>query len=283
MKNMKKKIPVLILLLLIIAAAYFILKKPKNIDELTLFGNIEIRQVDLSFQIAGQIEKMLFEEGDSVNKDNLVAVLDDRDYRANLQKAEAEVTRTAAISKNAAEIFERKYPLCPDNTISKQECDSILNNKNEAEANYQAARANKAYAKNQLDYTKIYAPEDGILTVRVQEPGATVQKSQPIYTLVKNKPIWIRTYVSEKDLGNIKYDMPAKVLTDTTDPKTGEKREYKGRIGFISPVAEFTPKTVQTEDLRTDLVYRIRVYVDQNDSFLRQGMPVTVKIDLKEK
>ena len=70
------------------------------------------------------------------------------------------------------------------------------------------------------------------------------------------------------------------VLTDTIDPNTKKNREYEGQIGYISPVAEFTPKTVQTTDLRTDLVYRIRVYVDNIDEYLRQGMPVTVKINL---
>ena len=58
------------------------------------------------------------------------------------------------------------------------------------------------------------------------------------------------------------------------------KGEYKGYVGYISPVAEFTPKTVQSTDLRTDLVYRIRVYIDDIDEYLRQGMPVTIKINI---
>ena len=58
---------------------------------------------------------------------------------------------------------------------------------------------------------------------------------------------------------------------------------YKGKIGFISPISEFTPKTVQTTELRTDLVYRLRFYVDNPDSILKQGMPVTIKIPLKQK
>ena len=75
--------------------------------------------------------------------------------------------------------------------------------------------------------------------------------------------------------------MKTSVLTDTIDPETNKPREYTGWIGYISPVAEFTPKTVETTELRTDLVYRIRVYVYEVDEFLRQGMPVTIKIDLK--
>ena len=99
----------------------------------------------------------------------------------------------------------------------------------------------------------------GTVTVRVQEPGATVNKGQIVYTISKTKPVWIRAYVNETDLGNIKYGQQATVFTDSVDPKTGKHREYQGYIGYISPVAEFTPKTVQSTDLRSSLVYRIRV------------------------
>ncbi|CDC21870.1 MAG: efflux RND transporter periplasmic adaptor subunit [Candidatus Gastranaerophilaceae bacterium] len=278
---MKKRAIVAILILLIIAAAVYLLTKKKpNPDELTLYGNIEIRQVDLSFQVPGQISLMLKEEGDSVKKGELVALLDDRDYKSNLEKAAADVLKTSALSKDASSKYARQAPLCADSTVSKQECDTLLNTKNKTKADYDAAVAQKTFAKNQLDYTKIYAPDDGTITVRVQEPGATVNKGQVVYTIAKTKPVWIRAYVNESDLGNIKYGMKARVLTDSKDPKTGQNREYEGRIGYISPVAEFTPKTVESTDLRTDLVYRIRVYVDEIDDFLRQGMPTTIKINL---
>lgn len=278
---MKKKILALVLLIAIIGGAvYFLTREKKNPDELTLYGNIEIRQVDLSFQVSGQIEKMLKEEGDSVKKGELVAVLDDKDYRSNLEKASADVNKTLALSGDASSKYERQAPLCADDTVSKQECDTLLYNKNKTKADYEAAAAAKTYAKNQLDYTKIYAPDEGTITVRVQEPGATVNKNQIVYTMSKTKPVWIRAYVNETDLGNIKYGMSADVYTDSVNPKTGEKRVYKGYIGYISPVAEFTPKTVQSTDLRTDLVYRIRVYVDDIDEYLRQGMPTTIKINI---
>lgn len=278
---MKKRAIVAILILLIIAASVYLLTKKKpNPDEVTLYGNIEIRQVDLSFQVPGQISLMLKEEGDSVKKGELVALLDDRDYKSNLEKAAADVLKTSALSKDASSKYARQAPLCADSTVSKQECDTLLNTKNKTKADYDAAVAQKTFAKNQLDYTKIYAPDDGTITVRVQEPGATVNKGQVVYTIAKTKPVWIRAYVNESDLGNIKYGMKARVLTDSKDPKTGQNREYEGRIGYISPVAEFTPKTVESTDLRTDLVYRIRVYVDEIDDFLRQGMPTTIKINL---
>jgi HlyD family secretion protein len=79
--------------------------------------------------------------------------------------------------------------------------------------------------------------------------------------------------VPEPELGLIHPGQPALVVTDSRPD-----RPYEGQIGFISPVAEFTPKSVETPELRTDLVYRLRVVVDDPDPGLRQGMPVTVRI-----
>ena len=278
---MKKKLAVIVLLLVIIGTCiYFLTRKKENPNELTLYGNIEIRQVDMSFQVGGQLLKMLKEEGDSVKKDELIAVLEDKDYKANLEKASADVNKTLALKNDAESKYNRNLPLCTDNTVSQQECDNLLNTRDKTRADYEAALAAKNFAKNQLDYTKIYAPDEGTVTVRVQEPGATVNKGQIVYTISKTKPVWIRAYVNETDLGNIKYGQKATVFTDSVDPKTGKHREYQGYIGYISPVAEFTPKTVQSTDLRTSLVYRIRVYVDDIDEYLRQGMPTTTKINL---
>lgn len=285
---MKKKILVLVLIFLIllisgICVFFYNSSKKGNSNELTLYGNIEIRQVDLSFQVAGLVSKLLKEEGDTVKKGELIAVLDEKDYDANFKKAEAEVERTLAIQKDASDKYNRYAPLADDNTVSKQEVESLYNAQNKANADYKAAAANKDYLSNQLKYTKLYAPEDGIVMIRVVEPGSNVSKGQPVYTMAKTNPVWVRVYVNETDLGNIKYGQEVNVYTDTINPNTGKKREYKGQIGYISPVAEFTPKTVQSTDIRTDLVYRVRVYINDTDEYLRQGMPVTVKVDLISK
>lgn len=281
---MRKKVIIAVVILLILGlAVLFLTRKSDNKNELELYGNIEIRQVDLSFQVSGQISKMLKEEGDHVKKGDLLAVLDDKDYKTNLEKASADIDKTVALKEDAQSKYDRNLPLCEKDIVSKQECESLLHLKNKTKADYESALAQKTFANNQLNYTKIYAPEEGIITVRVQENGATVTKGQPVYTMAKTKPVWIRAYVNETDLGNIKYGMKVKVYTDTVNPKTGNKREYNGYIGYISPVAEFTPKTVQSTDIRTSLVYRIRVYVDDIDDYLRQGMPTTIKIDLTSK
>lgn len=279
----KKKIIALVLIILIAGICIFFYKanKKDTSNELTLFGNIEIRQVDLSFQVPGLVSNLLKEEGDTVKKGELVAVMDESDYNANFKRAAAEVDRTLATQKDAVDKYNRYAPLGIDDTVSKQEVESLYNAQNKANADYKAAIENKNYLSNQLKYTKLYAPEDGIIMVRVVEPGSNVQKGQPVYTMAKTSPVWVRAYVNEKDLGNIKYGQEVNVYTDTTDPNTGKKREYKGQIGYISPVAEFTPKTVQSTDTRTDLVYRIRVYINDIDEYLRQGMPVTITVNLK--
>ena len=278
---MKKKIIALILILLMVGIFFVVKSRGKtNPNELTLYGNIEIRQVDLSFQVSGLVSKLLKEEGDTVKKGELIAVLDEQDYNANFKRAEAEVERTLASQKDATDKYKRYAPLGEDDTVSKQEVESLYNAQNKANADYNAAKANRDYLSNQLKYTKLYAPEDGIIMVRVQEPGSNVQKGQSVYTMAKTNPVWVRAYVNETDLGNIKYGDGVNVYTDTVNTATGKKREYKGQIGYISPVAEFTPKTVQSTDTRTNLVYRIRVYINNTDEYLRQGMPVTIKVDL---
>lgn len=279
---MKKKIAIIVILIVVIGGLYlYNHRQKKNPNELELFGNVEIRQVDLGFRVEGKIAKMLAEEGDAVKKGQLVAFLEDTNYKSTYEKNLADIKAFSANSANAEAQYQRNLPLCADGTTSKQECDTLLNTRNSSKATLDASIAASKGAKKNLADTKIYAPEDGIIMTRVQEPGAVVEPSQVVYTMAKSKPIWVRAYIPETNLANVKYGMKAKVLTDTVNPKTGKKREYVGQVGYISPVAEFTPKTVQTEDLRTDLVYRIRVYIYDIDEYLRQGMPVTVILTLK--
>jgi HlyD family secretion protein len=141
------------------------------------------------------------------------------------------------------------------------------------EATVASAQARLEKAQTALADATLLAPSKGIISVRAREPGAIVQAGQTVYTLTLNDPVWIRAYVSQPRLGRIKPGMPVKV---TIDSMPG--RQYDGTVGFISPEAEFTPKTVQTEQVRDDLVYRIRVIASDPDNVFRQGMPVAVLI-----
>ncbi len=278
-----KKLVMMFAVLLVIGGAatgVFWWMRP-DASALVLYGNIDIRQVDLSFQVGGRIASMLKDEGDTVQKGEVIAILDKRDYKAALDEAEAQLEYAHAMLDDAETRFKRKTPLCKDKIVSELECDTLTFNKNAAEAQLALARAQLENAQNKFDYTELWAPDDGIITVRAQEPGAIVAETQKVYTLSKTTPVWARVFVPEPYLGRITYGMKATILTDSLDPKTNEKKSYEGTIGYISPVSEFTPKTVQSTDLRPDLVYRVRVYVDNVDDFLRQGMPVTVKLNLQ--
>ena len=281
---MKKFIIMLILLSIVVGGLYYYNHKEKSDPNvLELFGNIEIRQVDLSFRVEGKIAKMLVEEGDTVKKGQLLATLEDETYKSTYEKDLANIELNKSLSANANDKYQRHIPLCADGTTSKQECEDLYSNKNSTAAALAESLASVKGAKKNLDDSKLYAPDDGIIMTRVQEPGAVAEPSQAIYTMAKTKPVWVRAYIPETSLANVKYGMKARVFTDTVNPQTSKKREYVGEVGYISPVAEFTPKTVQTTDLRTDLVYRVRIYIYDLDEYLRQGMPVTVKLDLTSK
>jgi HlyD family secretion protein len=142
-------------------------------------------------------------------------------------------------------------------------------------AQFRQEEAAVTQSERRLSDSDLIAPGAGIILTRAREKGAIVQAGETVFTLTLASPVWVRTYVNERDLGRIRPDMPAEVRTDSAPNKV-----YPARIGFISPTAEFTPKTVETRELRTDLVYRLRVIVDNPDGGLRQGMPVTVTLDL---
>ena len=141
----------------------------------------------------------------------------------------------------------------------------------QARAASRADAARLALAKRRLVDTEIFAPNEGIILTRVREPGAIVAAGETICNLSLKSPVWVRSYIEEPDLGHVKPGMRAEVRTDSGG-------SYLGQVGFISPVAEFTPKSVETRALRTSLVYRVRVVIEDSDDGLRQGMPVTVTI-----
>ncbi|MGD9592429.1 MAG: secretion protein HlyD [Candidatus Berkiella sp.] len=216
-----------------------------------------------------------------------------------IQEAIALVNQQQATYENTEKIFNRKKDLLQKNYASKQEYDDAFAAQKEARAKLKTAqealklikegfrvedieaanaqldaiKAQLAIAEIKLHDTDLVAPNDGVILTRIQEPGAILSIGSPVYSLSLINPVWVRAYVSETNLGRIKPGMKALVYTDSEPDKP-----YQGHIGFISPVAEFTPKNIETKELRTDLVYRLRIIVNDKDGFLKQGMPVTAII-----
>jgi len=143
----------------------------------------------------------------------------------------------------------------------------------QAEAQLKADEAQLALLRRQLADTELHAPLDGVVRSRLVEPGEIVSPQKAAFTLAITNPKWIRAYIAEPDLGSVREGLAASVTTDAFP-----SRAFDGWVGFISPMAEFTPKTVQTEELRSSLVYEIRVFVKDPADQLRLGMPATVHL-----
>ena len=121
-----------------------------------------------------------------------------------------------------------------------------------------------------IEMSTLRAPTNGVILKLYKEPGSIVTAGADVFELALSDQYWVRAYVDEPSLGAIKRGEKMWIETDA------RKKPYSGHIGFISPVAEFTPKNIETTALRPDLVYRFRVIVDDPDAKLKQGMPVTI-------
>ncbi|MGB3211581.1 MAG: secretion protein HlyD [Desulforhopalus sp.] len=323
---MKKAMRIVGLLIIMVAlgAGVIYLKQEKQSDHFALYGNVDIREVDLGFRVSGKLLEMRFEEGDTVKQGDILATLDAEPYQNELEAADARVDRANALLdkfekgsrpqeiksgkaqveeaqaayNNALRDFNRQTDLFATKATSRKSVDQAQARHDETRARLQSAmealalleegfrsedivvsrqelreaRARYETAKTRLQDTRLISPNDGILITRIQEPGTILAAGAPVYTMLLRNPIYIRAYVAEPDLGNIAPGTAVEITTDSTDTI------YQGRIGFISPRAEFTPKNVETADLRTDLVYRLRIIAEDTDNGLRQGMPVTIRL-----
>jgi HlyD family secretion protein len=272
-----KRVIFVIVLLAVIGAGglyYYNSYEDKNSHIITLYGNIDIREADLGFRVFGRLQKMNFEEGDRVKKGDQLALLDQKPYLDLMHASKADAEQKKIAYDNSGRIAERKDQLLKSKFASTEETELAQTTRDQNLAALHVAQANLDTTNTNLADTVIYAPSDGMILSRVKEPGTILNPGDVVYVLALDIPIWARVYISEKDLGRIFLGMKAKVYTDSNPNKP-----YQGQVGFISPVAEFTPKTVETEELRTKLVYRLRVIISNPDKFLRQGMPVTVELD----
>jgi HlyD family secretion protein len=322
---MKKQIIVPIVVLALSAGSYFLYRHVRPADrEATLYGNVDIRDVALSFRVAGRVADIMVDEGDTVEEGDALATLDaeplinarnaaeaalasivarnaliHKGNRAeDIAQASAKVEAAKAALLNAQQQYKRYSTILTSGAVSQDLLDSAMSARDQAAANLKAAEelfgalsagfreeekaesdamlkqaaANLETCRLAVKDAMLTAPSGGTILSRAIEKGAMVQAGSPAFSLSLTSPVWVRAYVEEPQLGY--FGLGAKVAL-YTDSRPNEP--YSGTVGFVSPTAEFTPKTVETPDLRTALVYRIRIVVNDPDPMLRQGMPVTVK------
>jgi HlyD family secretion protein len=145
----------------------------------------------------------------------------------------------------------------------------------QARAKVQVAAETAKQARQQLNYTELSAPMDGVVLSTVAEAGEYLNPASPVLTLGQMDKPWLRAYIHESALGRMKLGQEVSVTTDAFADK-----KYAGRVSYISSQAEFTPKTVQTFDERVKLMYRIKVLLDNPEKELKPGMPADGIIDL---
>jgi HlyD family secretion protein len=274
-----------------------------RIDSLAVDEGDEVK----AGQVIATLDKKYFDDDlrlARARRDNAQATLARLEHGSRpeeIASAKAQVAEQRATVTRSEQDFERAERLVGQGAVSRETFDSARSALDEARARLKAAEEAERMAvigprqedidagraqlaaedaaviqsERRLHDSELIAPSDGVILTRARERGAIVSAGETVFTVTLASPVWVRTYVNEKDLGRIHPNMAAKVTTDSHPDKV-----YPGRIGFISPVAEFTPKTVETRELRTNLVYRLRVLVDNPDNGLRQGMPVTVTLDL---
>lgn len=145
----------------------------------------------------------------------------------------------------------------------------------QAEAQLHAYQAQLAFLRQQLKDADLLSPAAAVVRSRLLEPGEMSSPQRPVFSLALIDPKWVRAYVGETELGRLHHGVGADIRVDSFPGRT-----YQGWVGFISPIAEFTPKSVQTEELRPTLAYEVRVFVQDPDDDLRLGMPATVSVPL---
>ncbi|WP_368300560.1 secretion protein HlyD [Kluyvera sichuanensis] len=291
---------------------------------LTLYGNVDIRTVNMSFRVGGRLQSLSVDEGDAIKQGQTLGELDKAPFenalmqaKANVATAQAqydlmmagyraeEIAQAAAAVKQAQAAYDyaqsflqRQQGLWSKRLLSANDLENAKSSRDQAlatlksaqdklsqyragnrpqeiaqaKANLEQAQAQLAQSTLDLQDTVLTAPSDGTLLTRAVEPGSMLSAGSTVLTLSLTRPVWVRAYVDEKNLSQAQPGREILLYTDGRPDKP-----YHGKIGFVSPTAEFTPKTVETPDLRTDLVYRLRIIVTDADDSLRQGMPVTLR------
>lgn len=327
MKNKKPLVAVIVIITLVAACVGgWMWYQSERERPLQLFGNVDIRTVNLSFRVGGRLAALQVDEGDAIKAGETLGELDKGPYQNALQQAEANVAAAQAkfdlviagyrdeeIAQAAAQVnqaqaaydyaqnfYQRQQGLWARRVISANDLENARSSSDQAKATLKAARdklsqyrtgnrpqeiaqaqaslqqaeAQLAQARLDLQDTTLIAPSDGTLLTRAVEPGSMLNAGSTVLTLSLTRPVWVRAYVNEVSLNRATPGTEVQIYTDGRPDKP-----YHGKIGFVSPTAEFTPKTVETPDLRTDLVYRLRIIVTDADDSLRQGMPVTVSFN----
>lgn len=282
-----KRFGIIILVIILALVLYFLLssKGEKDKGEISASGTIEITEVEVSSKLAGRIEKLLVDEGDSVLKDQVLIELETKELQAQIKQAQAayqvslaQLAQSKSNSENLKTNLERTRQLFKAGSATQQQLDDQETKYQMAKDQFNSAthltEQNKAMIdliKVNLDNMVIKSPINGLVLSKNTEIGEVVSPGSSLLTLGDLFRPWVKIYIKEPDLGKVKLGQKAQVKIDSYPDKV-----FEGKVTYISSQAEFTPKNIQTKEERVKLVFGIKVSLDNPLQILKPGMPADV-------
>jgi HlyD family secretion protein len=291
-------------------------RKAAPTDRTRVSGHVEADDVQIAPEVGGRILELKVKEGDRLSKGDLVAQLDTRDTDLSLQRqadaqalaADADVAAATADLSNAQTDLERYESLLRANAGSQKARDDAKARSDVAEQRVNAAKerarsaretaarfragsrreeidaararlaavdAQIATLQKALQDATVTSPVGGIVTEKLVNEGELVAPRSPLVVVTDLDDAWGEVFVDEPVVPRITLGQPATLYTDAGGSG------IEGKVTYISPRAEFTPRNVQTAEERSKLVYRIKVSADNRNGVLKPGMPVEAELPLK--
>ena len=276
-------------------------------DESQIYGSgtIEATEIVVSAATAGEIIRLTADEGMPVRSGDTLAVIDHKKLMIQRALNEAQVKeldvnyivaqknkQQAALQlENQKKKYDRIKSLLKKESATQQQYDDSYTAYEISETQWEAAenqliivqaKRDQLLIQNrlilsQIDDAKILSPADGIILKRYHETGEFVTPGMALYRIANLTTVWIKIYISEAQLGKIMLNQRAALTIDSFPEKP-----FTGKVVWISPKAEFTPKNVQTQEARLDLVYAVKINIENEAGKLKIGMPADVEIETGE-
>ncbi len=264
-------------------------------------GFVEATEVVISAEASGRIVDLYKDEGDEVGPGDVVALIDTTavglrlaEARARLEvavtrveSARLRIERAVVDSALARKYYERARGLLENGSTSQQRFDEAETKYKQAgvaagiaRADLAGARAARRQVERELDLLarqladcRPASPLSGTVVTSYVERGELVRVGSPLVKVAELDPVTVKIYLPPGLLTRVKLGADASV-----DPEDGRTPPLPGKVTWISPEAEFTPKNIQTKEARADLVYAVKVTVPNPEGALKIGMPVLVTI-----
>ncbi len=239
-------------------------------------GNVEVTEVNVAFKIPGRVTTLFTDEGKPVKAGEKLAILDSAEHASQVAQSRAVLENANSQLEKAKNDYARAEILFQKEAITAQQMDAAKTTYDVALAQIRQSAAALRTSEVRLGDSVLYAPVSGVVLRKNVEAGETVAVGTPVFTIGDLENPWIKVYVKEDKLGLVKLGQKALVSTDTYRGKV-----YEGIVTYISSEAEFTPRTVQTQEERVKLVFGVKVSVKNVNDELKPSMPADVKILVK--